>query len=442
MAVGLLSVRGSPNAIQLVGANNYGPSTVGSAAITAVNATQIVTRHPFVIGSGDASQIILSFFAWYLKKLVGATALGNGFTVTSCAVEFNSTYRAVTFNGSRSLTISDGDTDIQSDPVFAAQFGLSSFTQGSIGYVRMLCSFSAAQTDSLPINSYAFLTTTASQVLFDPLKCSITNSVDSTGAITFSMTNGGTNGVDALAPAGFFTPIVLGRFVTSGRKPSFVITGDSVSLGALEQTSNASFVAGYSRFLFPNGVADPTGAIAGLNLSCAGGLASDWAGGTPSKLTAYLGYAKYGMETYGANGGTVADSVAINVQMRAASLSHIYRFSLTPFTSSSNSWSDAAGQTTHTGYSNGGAVGTFHTSLKALAASDYDFLDPLGERDQSGAGDYWKWYTNGVNLYAVRSDGLHPQSAGYELMAAGDTTQTASGGASTINLRTFFAALT
>lgn len=423
--------------LQIVSASGYGPTSLIAAAITSVSSTSLISRSPFVIGSGDVSQLTLSFFGWYLHSLVGVNTIGNGYTISGCYVEYNGISAQVTFSSATTKAIANGDTDIQSDAILPGLFGVSAFTQGSTGFVRLLVSFSAAQTDHFPVNSYKSLNTSASQILYDPAKCTITNGISGTGALTFTMTGGGIFGTDAVAPVGFVTPIVLGKFTSAGRLPTFMTIGDSIAYGAAEATSNSVFANGYSRDFFPNGVSTGTGAIANLNMGCSGGIGSDWANGSPSLLLAYLSYVKYAHEDYGANAASVPMSTAIFSQLRANGIAFIFRSSLTPFTNSTDSWTTAVNQTLRSGYGPGGSIETFNNALKALVAADFTFLDTTGNRD---GGDYWKWFSNGTVNFAT-ADGLHPSSAGYELIAGGNTTVTAQSGVTTNSLRSLFASM-
>ncbi|MDA9521636.1 hypothetical protein XI06_15105 [Bradyrhizobium sp. CCBAU 11434] len=438
-------MRFAPNSahnLQTVSAINYGPSTVASAAIGSATTTKLLFRHPFLIGGGDVSSITLSNLAWYLQKNVGVTALGNGFVIDSCAIEYNGAHQNVTFGGLRNKAINAGDTDIQADPLSASAFGLSAFTQGSIGYIRCQLSFSTPATDQFPQNSYRHSSDTIPAVLFDPNKVSVTNGVDATGPITYSMINSGVDGTDAVHQTNFYTPIVLGNFVQPGRFATFFMAGDSIMAGFQDNTGNSMAASGYTRAMFPRGIGSSVNVLACLNFACPGGIGSDWANGTPAKILAYLKYAKYGIEAYGANNPTVSFSTAIHAQMRAGGIVGIYRISITPSDTSSDSFTTAGGQTYASGYGPGGGMATFNTAMQALVASDFTWVDPLGMRDGGGSGDYWKWFTNGTALYAVGSDGLHPSSNGYELEVGGSATVISNSGTATNNMRQLFASLT
>lgn len=437
--------------LQFISASTYGPVQIASAAIpSGVSTTTALTRVPHIVGSGTVGAIRLSFFAWYLKKLVGVQAIGNGYTVNKCAIEYGGASYPITFSGGgRTLSVSSGDTDINSDVLSL------SMTQGSTFYIRCQITFAAAATDKFPQNVYTPLAANSNQYLYNPALCTVTNGVDSTGPLTYS-TSGCVLNTDIIAMSsvthpdysgnsinGFFSPIPLGQYSDGSFKASYVIAGDSIACGAIFDTVNNSVSAtGYSQFVFPNGVSSGTGAIAAWNIGNPGGVAGDWAGGSPSLLTAYLKYAKYGMEAYGVNGGTVANSQAIWAQMISAGAQQVFRLSIGPSTSSSDNWSTLVGQTAAAGYGVGSAKATFNSNLMALVSSTTTYVDPYGMRGSAAFDpttvNYWLWGVNGTNFWSVHSDGLHPTSVGYGLMASGNATVTAQSGTTTPVLSTFF----
>jgi hypothetical protein len=417
---------------------NFAPFTNAAVAVptgTPAATAQYMARIPFIIGSGDMSALVASFLSWYLLQSTGVTALSNGYTISGCAIEYNGTFAPVYFSGIRTKVVAAGATDINSDDVLPSSFGVSSFTQGSTGYIRLLLLFATGATDLIPANTSSTSFSGYFAALFSPTKVSITNGVDSTGDMTYSMINGGVNGTDAIFMFNYYQPILLGRFV-SGDPATFAIAGDSKTRGTGD-TYTAVNAVGMSRVLYPVATS-ATGVYGGCNFGCPSGIAADWAGGTPSLLTAYLKYAKYGIEAYGTNSPSTSATpcAAIHTQMRTAGIAHIIRPSLTPRATSSDSWATEANQTIDAQWGPGNAADTFEIAMKALVASDLTYFDTSGVRGTN----IWKWIVTGAANYAT-ADGLHETAAGYELKVGANGSIIRSGGTTTGTMRSVVAAL-
>lgn len=420
------------NPLRFVSAVNVGPSSTQNMNVASAAAVDFLSRNYFVIGSGNVSQIVLSFYAWFLQQNSGVNNLGNGYTIDEVAIEYNSTFKPVTFSGGRTKVIANGDTDIQSDPLLASAFGLSSFAQGTTGYIRMRITIATPATDKMPVGNSPTLVST--KVKYDTTKVSVTNGVDSTGEIAYSMINGGVNGVDAIF-CNPFLPVILGRYIT-GDPPTWILAGDSKTYGTGDAGS-AQGVFGLSRAMFPN-AALAAGAYSNWNIGCPSGIGNDWAGGTPSKLTGYLKYARYAVEHYGTNSLTIAQSTAIHATLRANGIQHIVVGNLRPRTTSTDTWITEANQTIVANW--GPAVSTlatFETALQALVAADLTYFDATA---MLGV-DPYKWVISGAANYAT-ADGIHPTPAGYELQVGSNGSIIRQSGTTTNTLRSVIAALT
>ncbi len=310
--------------LRFVSANGIGPTFAQLVAVASATTTRHLTRGYFNIGSGDVSKLVLSFYSFY----VGASVLAiNGYAIESVAIEYNGTSSPVTFSGGRSKIIGSGASDVQADALFPSAFGLSKFAQGSVGYVRMMLTFANPSTDTTPQSAVGVSAQSAFAIGYDPSKVSVTNGVDATGPISYSMINGGINGIDAIFLNTFMMPAMLGTFV-SGDPGTYIEIGDSITSG-VGDVYTPQGVAGMTRALYPDPTL-PTNAKANWNIGVSGGIASAWAAGTPVLLTQYLRYAKFAIEAYGTNALTASASQAIHAQLRAAGVQKILRMSLCP----------------------------------------------------------------------------------------------------------------
>lgn len=405
----VVSVPRTPAPLRFVAANLAGPTSAGGLNVTTGATTRQIARLYFSIGSGDVSQIILSFSSFYISAGVGVVSC-SGYTIESCSIEANGISVPVTFSGSRTKIISAGATDVQSDPVSAT------FAWGSTACVRLMRTFANPTTD-VSVNNGTTVVAGNNAYDYDPAKVTITNGVDGAGPITYTMTGGGVDGTDIKSNAFPMMPAVLGRFV-SFNSPSWVIAGDSTAYGTGGAIS-AQGGRGLS-FAFSPDISLPAGAIASWNLGCNSGIAADWANGVPSLLTPYLKYFKYALEEYGTNNLTASASTAIHATLRASGIKGIIRTSLHPRASSSDSFVSEAGQTIAPSWGVGSAADLFEQAMAALVAPDLVYVNyhtQLAEAD-----NYWLWLTNGSTPFYSTADGLHPSTLGYTLKATGTST--------------------
>jgi hypothetical protein len=432
MTVGLLSFA-SPSAaspLRFVSALGNGPTQSAVVAVASAPTTQILVRAPFIIGSGDVSDMTMSLFGWFLAPSAGITDLGNGFTVNACSIEYNGMSKPVTFAGGRTKTINSGDTDIQSDTLLPSAFGLTKFARDSTGFVRMMATFSTPATDHMPVNA---VRGSDVDILYDPTKVIVTNGVDSTGAFAFSMTNGGVDGTDAVFINSFFVPIILGHYV-AGDAPAWLAAGDSKTAG-VGDTGSSIDAFGITRAFFPS-ASVASNSISNLNFGCDSGVGSDWQTGPTAQITAYLKYARYAIENYGTNGLTVSFSTAIHSVMRSNGIEHIVRPSLTPRTNSTDDWETETNQTTVSGWSVGGAADLFEQALQTLVAADLTYIETAAVRGST----HFIWIVNGTAFFST-ADGLHQSANGYELTVGGTSSVITPSGTAAGTMRGVIAAL-
>jgi len=292
--------------------------------------THILSRHPFVIGSTDWAELVLCIANWRLQanSAFGVVTNPNPFNVVAISIEIGSTCRPVSFGGARATVVPAGAGDFLSDPVPAAAFGLSSFARGTTGFLRVWCSVDVGSTYGFPNIGVPGGTHTIKCRRFDPTKTQV-NNIDGTGELSYTMINGGANGVDAVDNQQAYCPMILGRPM-AGDAVAVVFIGDSKTAG-VGDVSTVLNLGGLARALIPaSGAADPAGATAGCNMGCSGGIAADWGIGSFWLLDGLLKYATHAIEAYGTNGLSSSASLAIHPRLRTAGIRKIIRYSLTP----------------------------------------------------------------------------------------------------------------
>ena len=438
MSVGLLGLNSTPQ-LRFVSANVAGPTSPAGLNVTTGTTTVRLCRIYFSIGSGDVSKLVLSWFAFYINASVGISAC-NGYTINSCAIEMNGTDAPVTFSGGRSLVVAAGASDIQMDPFLPASVGLSKFAWGSSGYLRFMLTFANPTTDVSPAcGNQNNPGGDKCCYDYDPAKVIITNGVDSTGPLTYTMTGGGVDGTDINNNANPMIPAILGQFVNFTDPPTWVIPGDSAGYGTGAVASSEG-ARGLSWAFYPGSSmpTSPAGAIANWNLCCNSGKATDWAGGTPSLLTNYLKYFKYGLDEYGGNDANIPASQAIWAQCQAAGIKYIVKTSLIPRTTDTvDFWATEANQTIVTGWGPGSAADTFEQGLKALVSSNLAYIDHTSIRGTT----HWVFVVNGVagalhdTTNFATADGQHPSTNGYLFKCFGAAAVTTPGGTVTQSLQ-------
>jgi hypothetical protein len=408
MTVGLLSLKsGAP--LRFLAANLAGPTATSGLNVTTGTTTARICRMYFSVGSGNASEFRLSFFAFFISAGVGVSSC-NGYTINSASLEYNGISVPITFSGARPRVVAAGASDVQSDVLLPSAFSVGSFSQGSTGYIRLALTFANPTTDVAPNNGFESSALGAFTYDYDPAKVIITNGVDGTGPITYTMTGGGVDGTDIKQNGFPMMPALLGKF---GQRdpPVWLLAGDSGCYG-IGDTVSSEGARGLGRMVYVSATTPvPAGALACWNLGCNSGIASDWQNGAPSLLNSYMKYFNYGLEEYGGNGFLPVSSEAIHATWRGAGFKGIIRTSLTPRTNSTDSWATTTNQTQQGGWGPGSSADTYEQTMKALVASDLVYIDyhtPCAD-----AGNYWDWKVNGTAFYFT-PEGLHPSTLGYD----------------------------
>ena len=404
---------GSATPLRAASSNNYAPSGKKSYTVSSATTVEIYARHLFVVGA-DCTSLALIFPNWILRSNNGVENQTQ-YEVVEAAIEYNGTYTAVTFGGSAGVVVAPGANAL-SDEMPASGVSAAAFTKGSTGYTRHRIRITTPATDSLP-NCGATRGTGSAGLKVDPTKVSFTRGVYSTSTFAYTMINGGVNGTDAVSDGVQLAPIVVGRHTGS----AVGFWGDSKTYGTGDTAVGATGALGLNRALFPDATL-AANAKPGINFGCPGGVASDAtkavAGSAVSSMTALYAYLTHAVVGYGTNGNGTTEQTALtdlHTQIRARGITPIIQRSLTPRTSSTDSWATTANQTLSAGWGVGSTAETYEAFMAAKVTTDANmtYYTSLGERAATSGADYWKWLVNGTANYAT-SDGLHEKAVGYE----------------------------
>lgn len=368
--------------------------------------TNQIVRVPYLIGSGDFSELVIS-----AATPTVSSATVEGYTIQSASLEKDGTslYAPITFNGLRSVTLAAGDYDIQSDAISPAPFGLTKFSRGELYWIRAIITVPTTS-GRIPFGGRAIAQRTGTSFTwYNPSTYTITNGVDSTGAIT------GT-GTSYYARSAGWNPILLGRF-TSGDPMTVFGCGDSIHFGQGDTTAVPN---GYG--IFGRSCVDADGvsnARANINFNRIGSSTGDFTTGYPW-MRNYMKYCNTLVDNYGTNdlGSGGAGSVA-TIEANLLLIwgyfksfnpnGKIIRSYIYPRTSSTDSFTTLSGQTItvnfdvkapqlNTWFDSKVADGTitavagYSTTMTAIASGE-----PL------------KWAVNGTANYPT-GDGVHPAS--------------------------------
>jgi len=292
--------------------NNKMPTTpVGSAS----NKVGQAARTQFRVGSGDQSEI--RFLCPNFSVETGGSSKvslpGNTLTIVNMALESAAlaTSVRITFSGSNSIVLPNGEYAQLSDPVLPSAFGLTKFTVGEIYYTRTELNIPVGSTRNMPMSQNHDYSSTGGS-MYNADTTAPTNIIG-TGSIT------GMTGSTASAN-GCWKPLWLGKFV-SGDPRTILGIGDSIMAGVSNSGATANVGVGVFGALLHNGGTAP---IAGCNAGVSGGYWSTWSttnsGGvttSPPELLNLVKYATDIIDNYGTNNNDNASNIP-NSQLESA----------------------------------------------------------------------------------------------------------------------------
>ncbi|CTP82265.1 hypothetical protein A6R71_11705 [Xanthomonas translucens pv. arrhenatheri] len=377
-------------------------------------------RWPYVLGSGDLSELRLLLDNWCFSYRNNAMVNpGNTLPIQGASLEIGGVVKPITFGGAAGITLDDGANDVLSDPLTPADFALATFARGTIVYVKMLVLFDLSTASNLCNSSARATSQSGARVAwFDP---TLTVSSDVYAAGQWTQTG------DAVQsrPNGY-VPKLVGRHVDAAAK-AWLCVGDSLCQGTGDagSTTRVAGLGWMSRAMRDSSDADAS-QIGYMNMAVHASTSTIVVADARSATLAR--YATHAVVMYGTNDigiagtGVSLDTLqtrlsAIYSMLRANQVQKILVADLLPRTTSTDSWATEANQN----YC-GGPGGWDSTGLAAqlsawLASNAGAAVDAFQHWPSIRGSDDMKFLATGAARYAT-TDGTHPTTAGYGLMAA------------------------
>jgi len=284
------------------------------------------SRYQVFIGSGDRASLAAVFHNKYLQTAGSPLSPGNAVTIESVALESANVHMSnqsvpMTFSGGRSIVLANGDVNIKTDEVLPAAFGVSSFVQGDLFYIKIMWSVASAghkipvarrynENNNLLMNG----TVTFRSWTYDPA-VTTPSSIDSVNVWTSTPTVTGTAATPITSQVGP-CPIIIGRLVSPSGKKVYTLTGDSL-------------VDNMTSFLRWGCINSTQGVQANCEASVSGGHQSD----LTTLGSEFFGYANVLLDEMGINNSTDFTSfLTYWATARASGIQKIVRTKLTPST--------------------------------------------------------------------------------------------------------------
>ena len=427
-----LSIGLGLNAIIAAGAGGVALAQRGASTLNRISplwyssgdatATDNIYRVRFILGSCDWSDLQVSVYNWVFGQWGVEFSSGANFEIAQMAIEIGSEYHAVTWGGSASVTVVNGQTDVQSDKVFPADLGIagSTFSRGTEGYIRfMIRGGSSAKWPMSYATQFA-----SSRLRFVPGSVTVANGVYGTGDFDIS------SGDYSQAPL-TVAPVLLGTPVSAGKFAGGI--GDSITENVGDDSATAATGSGFTRVAYSN-YTTKANPLAVINFGWSGGTILNWIGdgtNTPSNSSAtaarielpeaYLKYCNIMFEQYGTNATLQSHTSKLWTVIRRGSTGcKLVRSSLFPRSSSTDSWATLGNQTA--AHAPGGDVDLFEQYCESQVGAGVDYYinyDSLRADVNRANANYFKWLTNGTPNW-LTPDGIHPSSTAYELIYGGE----------------------
>lgn len=383
----------------------------------AANSLRAETRKLYVTGGHALSEIKLAW-AGFLATATTENTVGNNQSLQA-AIEIPGAPTEVvrvTFAGSNTGQITNGQNVILSDKVLPSSFGLTSFAAGTSFYVREQRDVTLGQVMSAE-SATANMTGESTQLSDGASPSQLMNS----GAL--STPTGGSAVARRLGPTA-----VLGRAVSGSGDIAVLDIGDSLLNGANDTnfpngddgTAGGGFIKRALRSCDGRSVPHLSMAFSGSeaqNFQANMARRSDW-----MAFCTHL-VENYGTNDFGTSGRTAAQVYAdrqtiwTRFKSRAQGAKRIAALPILIRTNSTDSFATTANQTPRTGFENGGTFKEpMNANLAAAVTAGYieEVIDINPTAADSVATDEWK--VTGAANYAT-SDGTHPSPAMSELIA-------------------------
>lgn len=394
--------------IQIVGSRGE-MNFVRAGARTSSNNLQ-VARTEHYIGNADVSELYVAFNDYYILQDNTGEANGDGYTARF-NIEYNGLSVRGAFSGSRDGIIPAGSALVLSDPILPSSFGLEVFPAGAQFWIRAERQYTVGA-GSLFHRTTAYsvpIDTTSERYMSAP--AGTASLLDATGSLT------ATGGYSAQTHV--WLPLaVLGRPVTP--MVGIGVFGASIEDGSGDGSGVGASSGGYMRRALYN--VDGAGTkVARVNLAVPSESAGRFllAGSKRREIYPYLTHAIFG---YGGNdyslGTTLSDMQARHLDVwsgaRAGGVPHISQVSMSPKTTSTDSWATVANQTPRTGWDVAtGEWYAYNESLASIVATNPNvdgYLDLWDVEADATFNDRWK--------ASSTADGTHPNATMSASMAA------------------------
>ncbi len=380
-------------------------------------------RWMFVLARDCTHGIVISNNNWRSEN-AGETNNPNAIKIESMSFQDNSSQSVpVYFAGVRSKTLAAGDYDVQSDLILPSMFGLSKFSAGEIYWVKGTISLTSTS-HQIPYPDLNKSEQTGAQVDWYNVADTTSSSVDSWGAFTYT-------GTAVQARSNGYCPIVLGHPDVDNF--SVFVTGDSIGAGSGATTTTQANGRGSIQWMTHNG--SNAGPFIPMINFCRSGNGTAQ---VQTKAKHYVRYARVAVNQHitndlGSNDPTVSATVLTNLKstygsfwqsLKDAGAEKVIQCYRIPRTSSSNSWSNSAGQvwnntTGSISYARCGTdgVGEQFNDWLETKVSDGTLAITIPFDNIRDATEDEKWLTNGTNNYPT-ADGTHPSQAIHIIMGA------------------------
>lgn len=374
--------------------------------------TAVYTRWQYVLAA-DASELRFSNNGWALEAS-GEANTGNDFTIADQSIEIAGVTSPIYYSGGRSLLVTNGAVDLQSDVLLPSAFGLSKFDYGTVFWIKTKITLASSGL-AVPYTAESLTGSggvSGTQAAWYNPGSTTVSSTDTAGAYT-------STGTTPASRVTAYRPMVLGRPVTDGK--SFVTVGDSIAQN-VNDSGTAYNVHGGGYIQRAMRSSTNTDYLPNLNMA-RNGSGSGAIVGSNTKTRQFYKYARYGIDEYGTNnmntGQLRTDLQNIWSHMRSAGIDKIVRMKYLPRTTTSDSWSTEANQTYKSdgNWQAGAAADLNNQWFDTLAGTLLDVVVPTTNAQAAAdGGDPWKWRVNGSPNY-VSSDDTHPNNTGHEFVA-------------------------
>lgn len=418
--------------------NPYRAVTMQSAVpygFSAATGTQLgrTGKDHHMIGSGDVTELKIVLNHW---SIGGSSAVGAALPTGSLTIQEmwvtkvgDATGKRVTWSGADTKILASGDYDVQSDALLPSDFGFAGGviprgTQFYIGYRAEV----AAVGHHFCTRGPDYNKTNNSTISYEPGAATISN-LQGSAALSWSGSIG--------APNQTGVPLVLiGKF-QGGDKPVFAGVGDSITadVGEVNPTTGPILLKGWFGRALVDDQTTFANPKAGIQMGCPSGNASVYSIGSANnareRLASMLKYANHFIERYGINaisfGGGQSEANSRRAERKVVwdfcrtmgqpggLAPYVIALPLTPKVT--GTYTTLAGQTPTSGL--GQQIALLDADMVTVAGTAdgpdmylENTTEVRGSTSKASA-DYWKWNISPK----CTDDGLHPNAAGYDLMA-------------------------